>query len=166
MAIPIKKMDLQEWITENPIDSKMLWNSSAHNQLSFMRNIIAPMCNEDGSIQVIASHRSKSINLPVYEITVGTRVRFTVRDNFYNWKVSFEPLGGLNVDFKGLIDPNKEIHSCYCEGFPESRVFGSYGKTQIPGNRTEFTVELPNEYKVYVFFWLITRAMGIETGWD
>jgi hypothetical protein len=155
-------MDLQEWITENPIDSKMLWNSSAHNQLSFMRNVIAPMCNKDGSIQVIASHRSKSINLPVYEITVGTRVRFTVRDNFYNWKVSVEPLGRLTVNFKGLINPDEIIHSCYCEGFPESRVFGPYGQTQIPGNRTEFTVELPNEYKVYVFFWLITRAMGVE----
>jgi len=81
-------MDLQEWITQNPIVSKMLWESSAHNQLKFMRYVIAPMCNEDGAIKVIATHKSKSINLPVYEIVVGTKVRFTVRDNFYNWKVS------------------------------------------------------------------------------
>ena len=158
-------MDLQTWMENNPISPEMIWKETACEQVRFMSHIIAPMCNKDGAIEVISSHRSKSIRLPVYEIVIKDKVRFTVRNNFYDWKVSVEPLINFEVDFQDLFDQDKEISDCYCEGFPESRVFGSYSKSQIPGNIRAFTVELSNEYKVYTLFWLITRYLNVITGW-
>jgi hypothetical protein len=153
-------MKLQDWMRENQITSDMLWKSSDQNQLYFMGRKIAPMCNQNGDIEVISTHRSKSIDLPVYDISIGTMVRFIVRDNFYNWKVSGKSEVDLGIDFKGLIDENKRISACYCEGFPEDLVFGPYND-----NKRAFTVDLPNQYTVYVFFWLITRFLNVNTGW-
>ena len=64
----------------------------------------------------------------------------TIRDNFYNFKVSVESPKDLNIESIGIFDPDKEIHSVYCEGFSKNWVFGSYNK-----NRSRFTVEIYKE---------------------
>lgn len=157
---------LQEWINNHPIPTEMFWKSPGENQLKFMRDIIAPLFDKDGTIHVISEHRSKSIDLPVYSVSArfaGNNgfISLVFRNNFYDWKVSVDTNVDVNADFKDLFKQDEEIHACYCEGFPEERVFRSYSK-----DHKMFTVELSSSYKVYTFCWLITRALGISTGWS
>jgi hypothetical protein len=158
-------MPLQQWINEHPIPTEMFWKSPGENQLKFMRDTIAPMFNKDGTINVISEHRSKSIDLPVYSVSArfaGNNgfIALTFRGNFYDWKVSIDSNIDIDADFKDLFNQDNEIHPCYCEGFPESLIFSPYSK-----DHKQFTVELYNSYKVYVFCWLITRTLKISTRW-
>jgi len=147
-------MDLQTWIANNPVASEMLWKGSAENQLKFMRDTIGELLwevKENPEVKVISTHRSKSISLPVYQFTMNGII-FILRDNFYNWKVSVVSQQDINVDFGKLFDPSIEIHSCYCEGFPEEFVFGSYNKS-----KKMFTIDLRDQYQVYLFVWLVRQ---------
>jgi len=104
---------------------------------------------------VIATHTSKSCVLPVVSIEpLGLNWRATLRNNFYNWKVSVETLDGreVDVDHGRLFDPTEAHNACYCEGFPADRVFGSYA-----ADPSRFTVELDSEHEVFTLLFLLSR---------
>lgn len=155
---------LQEWSLNNQPAEDLIYKTGYWEQIYFVRDTIAGMLAETLEeyktiVKVISSHRSKSVRLPVYRIELKDGTAFTMRDNFYDWKVSVESYldsNGLphdiDVDFTGLFDYKATIHSCYCEGFPEELVYGSYAD-----NKSKFTIELPDNYRLFTFFWLFNN---------
>ena len=162
----------KDWLDKNPVEDKMFWSGAFWDQVRFMRSTISGLlwsrgigeddensALENKLIKVISTHCSKSIHLPVYQISIPSGygvAKVTMRDNFHDWKVSVDSPVDIAMLALGIFDPEKEIHSCYCEGFPEEFVFGSYEK-----NKKQFTVEMHSDYQVYVFMWQLLNSLGI-----
>ena len=95
-------------------------------------------------VRVIGSHNSGSNTLPVMEYHIlANGLRIVMRDNFHDVKVSVEsPVTIQDKNFDKYIDIYKTHAAVYCEGFPTSRVFGSYA-----ANPRRFTVSInPEEH--------------------
>ena len=154
------KTPLQEWISKNIPDDKMLWKNSAIDQAGFVRDrILCALKGKDqqefqeikSTFMVISEHTSKSITLPVYSFT-WRGVVFIFRDNFYDWKVSVQSENEIaGIDGFDLFDPKKTINSCYCEGFKDEWVFPAYND-----NKENFTVEIRSNHDLYCFFKILT----------
>lgn len=92
----------------------------------------------DALSMVISTHFSKSVELPVVQMTrPDLGLVLTMRNNFYNWKLSVSTPKPFKADFTGLFyeypprDPGwsgDHLSSCYFEGFPEDLVYGYRGK--------------------------------------
>lgn len=90
--------------------------------------------------RIVGAHLSKSVPLPVVEITLPRNLgKIVMRDNFHDLKISFE----LNVDLPedtfgkvGFFKQGYKIDAVYCEGFDEKRVYGLFSE-----NRSHFTIE-------------------------
>lgn len=113
---------------------------------------------DDLSVAVVSTHRSKSITLPVCRLTVPNVGLFYLRNNFYNWKVSCELEVPLPIDTWGdLFDPTdaRSISDVFCEGFDPAWVHGPFGQ-----NQQAFTVELSrsNEH-LFAFMWALRLQM-------
>ena len=86
---------------------------------------------------VISSHTSKSVELPVVQMRrPDLGLVLTMRNNFYDWKLSVSTLKPFRADFTGLFfeypprDPSWTgdcLSSVYFEGFPEDLVYGYRG---------------------------------------
>lgn len=150
------KQDLNQWLDDN-------MKGSLENQIMFVRyklpELLFSSYEEAQKHQtvVIASHRSKSITLPVYQITLPGDIVITLRNNFHDWKISISSPKDVEIDVMGLFDPEKTFSSCYFEGFPEHLVYGSYA-----ANKKQFSFELSNQYDVYTFFWIFGAKMGLR----
>ena len=80
-----------------------------------------------------------------------------MRDNFYDWKVSVQIDEPIDIDIIGssfvdLFDPKGTHSSCYCEGFSEYDVFGSFDS-----DRRRFTVSIGNDDKLMKFCEMLRR---------
>ena len=156
---------LQEWITSNVPDEKMLWKKAWSSQVCFVRDEIPKfLCmgeytfNEYQTIRenitVISTHTSKSIKLPVYCIKANGDT-FILRNNFYDWKVSVDTHNIHKIDFKKLgviYNTANQIESHICEGFKQEWIFKSYDE-----DKWQYTVEINNDFKLKLFFWLIQK---------
>lgn len=140
---------------------------STFNQLLFVRDHLAHLwglgCDEDDlSVAVVSTHRSRSITLPVFRLTVPNVGVFYLRDNFFNWKVSCELEVPVPSDTWGdLFDPKdtRSISSTFCEGFDPQWVHGPFAD-----NQQTFTVELwaANDH-LFAFMWAL-RLQMIRSG--
>ena len=156
-------MKLQEWANENIPDEDLIYKDGYWNQIKFVRDEVPRTLAIDYEdlkkieINVISTHTSKSVKLPVYEI-LWRGCRFTLRYNFYDWKISVEsPVELFPINFFGLFAIGKNIHSVYCEGFPKERVFGSFLE-----NRKKFTIAIDGRYYyIFSFFWILQGFFGI-----
>ena len=163
---------LEDWVRENIPADEMRWKKSATNQFIFFRDRLPGAAvrkelwrdqevREKVAPRVISTHTSKSIKLPVIEIVNPEDVVFTIRDNFYDYKVSVSSPYPIEVDFADLFDPGVAHAACYFEGFPGgwngkqegSRIYGAY-----QDDNCQFSVSLVSEHEVYMFLWLITRC--------
>ena len=155
---------LKEWIKENPVGVNMGWREAANNQFRFVReiwsvfyirehNIGNGITDPDKAICVVGSHTSKSIKLPVYHL-MWFGVEITMRANFYNWKVSVKSDRPILIS-KGfhLFDRANKESLCYCEGFTEEQLFGSYDE-----NNQQFTVSINDKYDLYCLFKIIAAS--------
>lgn len=116
--------------------------------------------------QVISTHGSKSILLPVVEYhRADLGLTFVVRNNFYNWKLSVESERPVVADFGGLfhttppVDPDytgNPLASVYFEGFPGDRIHPYY--TQ--GDRRRWSAEIGNDEELWMTVFLVMRAVG------
>lgn len=159
-------IDLLTWSRMNEPGDEMLWKQGYWEQIMFVRDRLPEIWYEDGkdsldsiryNINVISTHRSKSILLPVYEVKIPKyNLVFVIRYNFYDWKISVESNIALDIDFMGLFDRSENINNIYCEGFPKNRVYTSYDDDMWHKN---FTVEIINQYQVYMFVALIVNYM-------
>ncbi len=138
---------LQKWATENEPGDNMIWKPSYWDQIIFVRDQLRHCLDKGFKVDVISTHTSKSIVLPVYEIKYKGH-RFIIRYNFFNWIISAIMKKPLTIDFGNLFD--KDSKSGWAEGFQDSWLFESYSK-----NKKKFTIEMQDRYEVYTFFWLI-----------
>lgn len=121
-------------------------------------------CRE--SAVVISEHRSKSVRLPVYSLTrMDIGLQLTLRDNYYNWKLSVDSKTPITADFSGLfhttppIEPDytgDPLNSVYFEGFPESRVFGYFSD-----NNRQFSAEIHSSESLWTAVFLMMRGLGM-----
>jgi hypothetical protein len=163
---------LREWVKSNVPDDAMYWKGAFGDQISAVKSLARlfttglPFVAPDDFVQVISSHFSKSIDLPVYELSrPDLGLRIILRDNFYNWKISVISEAPIEADFAGLFytappaDPEytgDPLRAVYCEGFPDSLVFGYYDAS----DRRQFSAELYSNHALYTAVFLILRALG------
>lgn len=151
------KMPLQEWANNHEPSENLIFKDGYWEQIRFVRDTIPYVLTKtykkgriiQENIRVISSHVSKSVELPVYQIRLNDGTSFTLRYNFHDWKVSVDSPTPVETDFMGLFNPDEQIGDVYCEGFPVETVFSSYNR-----NKNRFTVEIPDEYHLFTFFWI------------
>lgn len=145
-------------------------NLSAENnvvirQLVFIRDEITRALSEDyeetkkvlETADIISWHTSKSMKLPVVEFT-WRGITFTMRNNFYDIKVSVNSHVPIAVDFGNLVSES-DIKPVYCEGFPIDRVYEVYST-----NQSRFTLSIPcMGGPSFTFFWLIGHYVRTVT---
>jgi len=168
-------MLLQEWFNENLPKDKMLWKDCCVDQIIFVRDKLAGLVgvglshDERRNItHVISTHTSKSIQLPVYNISrpdIGLSI--ILRNNFYNWKLSvISTHRAIITDFDGLFhttfptEPNytgDPLSPVYFEGFPKDLIFGYYSGT----NKKSWSAEISGDYLLYTTVFLIMRSLGV-----
>lgn len=172
-------MNLQEWInTEaNKPSEDMVWHDAFWNQIFFIRDTITYLIGNGLSSKeidklpiVISTHTSKSVLLPVVSLErKDLGIRFILRDNFHNWKLSVISEKPIDVDLDGLchtdppIDPDytgDPLHPVYFEGFPRDLVFGYYSS-----NKNKFSAEIYSNYNLYTVIFLIMKSLGVITSY-
>jgi hypothetical protein len=166
------KNKLQEWISSQTVSDEMLWKGAFGHQMSFIRDRLVPLMAAGLVYQaskeiadVISTHRSKSIVLPVVEVTrKDLGLRFTMRENFYNWKLSVLSEKPIEADFTGLFHTTPPIDKSYTgdplagvyfEGFPGDRIFRYYSD-----DKRKFSAEIWGDYPMWAAVLLIMRSVG------
>lgn len=156
-------MKLQEWANANEPSEDLIYKEGYWGQIIFVRDKVIGVLSKNyneyvkirDSAEVISTHTSKSVRLPVFQFQIANGTIFTMRYNFHNWIVSVNSPNDVNIDFADLFDPEQVVKSVYCEGFPKELVYGSYSN-----NKQKFTIELlPGNYYIFVFFWLLSHKI-------
>lgn len=177
VASPKFPMDLQEWISAQVVDDEMLWKGAFGHQMMFLRDTLRPLIGVGLSYRkkqhiahVISTHRSKSIVLPVVEYRrPDLGIRFVVRENFYNWKLSVISNEAIDADFSGLfktkppIDPSytgNPLSGVYFEGFPGALIFDYYESAPV-SMRKQWSAEIWGDLPMWASVFLIMRALGV-----
>lgn len=164
---------LQKWISDQIVDDEMRWKGAFGAQMTFICDSLVPLMGAGLIYQekkeiadVIATHRSKSIVLPVVEVTRrDLGLRFTMRQNFYNWKLSVLSDKPVRADFTGLFHTTPPIDkaytgdplaSVYFEGFPEDRIYRYYSE-----DNRRFSAEIWGDRLIWTAVFLIMRGAGV-----
>lgn len=140
------------------IDDNLIYKKAGINQAIFVRDTLAGNLLHYVPVFAISMHRSKSVSLPVYGITMRNGIKLIMRDNFYDWKVSVilpKPLPKNYLPIE-LFSNREDIPDCYLEGFHDEWAFKTYNPED--DKQTEFTVEVRNQYDVYVLFFYLKNA--------
>lgn len=141
---------LQAWFNENEPSEQMIYKKEYDRQIMFIMDSFMNLFNEKVSkMEVISTHTSKSIKLPVYHAVVG-EIDFIIRANFHDWKISVNSPNELKFPLELFSKPESQIPIYYCEGFEKEWIYESYVE-----NNKKFTVEIYNENLVYTFLFLI-----------
>jgi len=156
-----KFIRLQSWFIDklDKINDEMIYKKSFENQVLFVRDTIYNLLNKNiKCIDVISEHTSKSIKLPVYKILLNDKTEIIMRNNFYDWKFSIKTKNELNIPASLISDGyDEKISNGYCEGFDNSWVYDCY-----LNNKSNFTVELNDNYNVYTFLFLIQQQLNLR----
>ncbi len=167
---------LQQWISSQTVGDEMLWKGAFGHQVGFMRDRLNYLLASgleampEDLATVISTHMSKSIRLPVVSFNrPDLGIRFVVRDNFYNWKLSVvdetRRIRRGAPDFTGLFKtrPPPEpdytgdpLAYVYFEGFPGDLVFGYYDASD--GSR--WSAEISGNNEMWTTLFLCMRAVG------
>ena len=156
----------QKWISEHVARDELLWKGAFGDQVSFLRG---PLCyavawglkkleDVEKIPDVIGTHRSKSIELPVVEYSrPDLGLRLVVRGNFHDYKLSVESERPIEADFTGLfdVDDSDYLSPTLFEGFPKDRIYGPYAK-----NHRKFSADIGTDHTLYTTVFLIMRALG------
>lgn len=146
---------LLEYMRTHEIPNNMVYKQSAIDQMIFVRDTLCGHLLRV-PVFVVSTHRSKSIQLPVYYFEMRNGIRALMRENFYGWVVSLiTPFSVTIEDFcygDGAYPHNKDIASCFAEGFKSSWVF-----PYIKENTRNTTFKVDGNYKLYTLFYLLNR---------
>lgn len=176
---PLDKNKLILWSRENVPSDSMLWKGSFGNQIAFVRedltNLVGANLDWEDKMEivdVISTHCSKSIVLPVYKLErKDLGLTIVLRNNFYNWKMSviverdyMIPTDQLHHTLNTLfhttppIAPDytgNELASVYFEGFPEEFIFGYFTE-----NPKRFSAQIHGDLRLYTTIHAIMNALG------
>ena len=151
---------------------EMLYANATVHQVLFVRDTLPSAFAKDReeyrahssdldrpATMVVATHRSKSCNLPVYGLAIASLgVRAVLRGNFHDWKVSIDAPAPVDLSaFASRTNLAEQINPVYCEGFDESLVLGPHATSP-----RRFTVSIGDEYDVYALF--LTMAHQLRAG--
>lgn len=141
---------LKEYKEKFPIQDNMYWKLDADEVIKEFEQIEEIL---NTKVNVINTHSSKSIMLPVIEFDLikDKKSTITVSKNFYSTVVSYK---GIPIHFESehifLTDMNTTVPSVYCYGFPYDKVYTCYKhNTQmftflLKGDIVEFIKYLAN----------------------
>lgn len=149
------------WIRVNEPNKKLIYGNQIGRQIVFVRDILGDILTDTSNEyeafepQVIATHTSKSVKLPIYQINLEKYgLEIVMKNNFFSWAISIKSENPLDFDMMELFD-EKEVAPLYlCDGLPSEKIYGSYAQ-----NHAEFTIEMKSEYKVYTLFYLIKNYL-------
>lgn len=159
---------LQHWAMTHQPGDNMLYKDSFWKFIVFIRDkIINDMffgcewnnkCQDidkiiSGHYDIVGSHNSKSIELPVIKINYkGAEIIF--RYNFYDYEVSVISEKELNLP-EGLFDFDTKYF--YFQGFPEEyKINVSYSKSK---NKFAVIINPPCDYNFYTFMFLLKNEL-------
>ncbi len=141
---------LQAWFNENHPTSEMLWKEEYSRQCIFVRDKFNILFHDIlQRIEVISTHTSKSIKLPVFHVSMKG-VDLIMRDNFHDWKVSVKSDTELHFPLELFSKPEEQILHCYCEGYHNDWIYGPYTE-----NKRQFTVEVYDNERMFTFLFLL-----------
>ena len=128
---PMQPIDLQEWTKQYPINKEMFFKEPAERSITsfydFRNALINYKYDQRDDIKAINTHSSKSITLPVVEITTPFGVKCIIRDNFYDIKVSVTCPSPCDHDLFGLTAGGDDyLDPVYFEGFDKSLVYDPF----------------------------------------
>lgn len=168
MSTPIR-----EWALATVPGDNMLWKGGWGSQIMFFRDELRYLMasgldwdEAEGLGQVISTHTSKSISLPVVEYArpdIG--LRLILRDNFHDVKLSVISRKPITTSFDGLfhttppVEPDytgNELADCYFEGFPDDLIFGYLSESD--GRR--WSAAIGGRPRVWTTIFLILRELG------
>lgn len=111
--------------------------------------------NGGAGVMVIGSHRSKSIDLPVYGVDIPSLgVRAVISDNFHQWTVSVELPRPVDLSqFKDVMSMDRQDPS-YCYGFEGRWVYPSPEESP-----TIWTTRMSSTYDIYAVFMSIAHQL-------
>ncbi len=164
---------LQEWFNNHRVSEEMLGREAAHHQIMFVRDTIVPVFGaglpyeqRENIATVISTHRSKSIELPVYQLKRPDKdLKVVLRNNFHDWKMSVLSDTPIEADFEGLfhttppIDPDytgNPLSHVYFEGFPTGHVFPYYSETE----GKQWSAEIQSDEALWASIFLMMRSLG------
>jgi hypothetical protein len=152
-----KPVAIDIWKDANRPEETLKYHDGFYSQIRIIQDKIVsqfllnefPYNTSKDYTEVISTHTSKSVKLPVFwiDLTKIYGISFTIRGNFHDWKISVDSKYPIEPNFLNIFKPDREYASCYCEGFPDDKVFGSYSNSN-----TKFTVEVNNDWDLYTFF--------------
>jgi hypothetical protein len=172
------RQELQSWFMEHykHLDESLIYKEAGAKQIMFVRDRVIPVtCRgyadykewREKTCFVISTHSSKSCDLPVFSIEPpGKAIRFVMRDNFYNWKVSVIADRDIDINPEGLFRAmppaapgysGDTLASVYFEGFPKDLIFGYYNDAMDAyqvGEQFKFSAELGSDYQLWTFVFL------------
>lgn len=155
----MKGIPLNQWLEKNEPEEGLIWRGGPKEQAELIVEhilpLLFPMDTEEyrlSHVSVVGSHRSKSVDLPVFAITVEfpVKVTFYFRGNFHDWAVSVNSEASLGIipPISGLFDPSQKRYAGYCEGMKElGLVFDSYDKSH-----RQFTFGVQRNLDLVSFF--------------
>ena len=155
---------LHAWFMENKPGETMRYKEAAERQIMFLRDELQNFFNPFvlKKVQVISTHTSKSIKLPVYYVELEDGMQLILRGNFHDWKISVNSPFDVEIPeelLSGVVLRGEKIHSCYCEGFKEEWIWDSY-----LNNKKKFTIEIgASLYELYTFFFLLSVQVNKES---
>lgn len=156
--------ELNDWMNKNEPDDNLSFKDWYANQLHFVNDLLLRALYSDDSdkanhirIMVVATHEAYSIVLPVYQFTLPNGVKITLRNNFFDWKVSIDSPFSISLKSMDLFDPKQRIPFYHCEGFPKEIVYGSYGE-----NRKQFTMSFHTDYHLWTFMFLLGHSLMLR----
>lgn len=147
------KIELLEYMRSTEIDDTLRYKIAAEEQMIFVRDTICFGLLKTDCF-VISTHRSKSIELPVYEINFNG-ITAIVRENFYGWVVSLKSKNPILLDNE-LIQKDEcdTVHPCYCEGFYKEWCYPTY-----KDGCTECTFRVSSDYKMWTLFYMLNKPL-------
>lgn len=165
---------LQDWVNEQICGDEMLWKGAFGTQIEFIRDELTPLVEsgmnfyerkDEQIARVISTHTSKSITLPVVQITrQDFSISFTVRNNFFGWKLTVLSEEPIKADFGPLfktIPPPEpdytgdELRSVYFEGFPENLVCGYHSQ-----NKRQWSASIGGDFALWTVVFLCMQSIG------
>lgn len=155
---------LHAWFMENKPDDSMVYKEAACRQIMFVRDEVPSLFTKFmlKKIEVISTHTSKSIKLPVYHVVLENGIELIMRGNFHDWKITVSSPFEIPLPQELLSNQSRtteKINSCYCEGFEKEWILDSY-----LNNKREFTIEIGSSlYELYTFFFLLSVEVNKES---
>ena len=130
--IAVDESKLQNWISANIPDDRMLWHNAWGDRVCFMRDRLIHLFNDD--YDIVGEHYSKSILNPVIK-TLYKGVEIIWQYNFYYWQIMIK--SSFSIRLKNLDLYNATGNYFYYQGIPDEYCFEKYS---FKNNNKEFAV--------------------------